>query len=69
MVAVAAAIRINMVAVTRIASSVHVTVNSVRLRVAEGVPETTPVVELMLSPAGRAGEMLNVFSPGRSVST
>ena len=68
-VAVVAAIRMKIVAVTRIASSVQVTVNSVRFRVTVGVPETTPVVELIVSPAGSAGEMVKVFAPDNPVST
>lgn len=69
MVAVVAAIRIKIVAVTLIASSVQVTVNSVLANVTSGVPDTTPVVELNVSPRGNAGLIVKVLAPGRPVST
>lgn len=56
-------------AVTLIASSVQVTVNSVLANVTSGVPDTTPVVELNASPRGNAGLIVKVLAPGRPVST
>ena len=55
-------------AVTLIASSVQVTVNSVLANVTSGVPDTTPVVELNASRRGNAGLNVKVLAPGRPVS-
>lgn len=67
-VATDAVMRMKIVAVTRMLSSVQVTVNSIRFSVAVGFPETTPVVELIVRPFGSAGEIVNVLTPGNNVS-